>query len=74
MALMCDPEVLLLDEPAPALDVTVQAQVLQLLRTLRERTGVASIFVTRDFDPFCADGGVYVWSGFSVLLRLLDDA
>ena len=48
MALMCDPEVLLLDEPTTALDVTVQAQVLQLLRTLRERTGVASIFVTHD--------------------------
>ncbi len=48
MALMCDPEVLLLDEPTTALDVTVQAQVLELLRTLRERTGVASVFVTHD--------------------------
>jgi oligopeptide/dipeptide ABC transporter ATP-binding protein len=48
MALMCDPEVLLLDEPTTALDVTVQAQVLELLRTVRERTGVASVFVTHD--------------------------
>jgi oligopeptide/dipeptide ABC transporter ATP-binding protein len=48
MALMCDPEILLLDEPTTALDVTVQAQVLELLRTLRERTGVASLFVTHD--------------------------
>jgi len=48
MALMCDPEILLLDEPTSALDVTVQAQVLELLRTVRERTGVASLFVTHD--------------------------
>jgi oligopeptide/dipeptide ABC transporter ATP-binding protein len=48
MALMCDPEILLLDEPTTALDVTVQAQVLQLLRELRGRTGVASLFVTHD--------------------------
>jgi oligopeptide/dipeptide ABC transporter ATP-binding protein len=48
MALMCDPEILLLDEPTTALDVTVQAQVLELLRALRERTGVASVFVTHD--------------------------
>jgi oligopeptide/dipeptide ABC transporter ATP-binding protein len=48
MALMCDPDVLLLDEPTTALDVTVQAQVLELLRAVRERSGVASLFVTHD--------------------------
>jgi oligopeptide/dipeptide ABC transporter ATP-binding protein len=48
MALMCDPEILLLDEPTTALDVTVQAQVLELLCAVRERTGVASLFVTHD--------------------------
>jgi len=48
MALMCDPEILLLDEPTTALDVTVQAQVLELLRAVRGRTGVASLFVTHD--------------------------
>ena len=48
MALMCDPEILLLDEPTTALDVTVQAQVLELLRAVRERTGVACLFVTHD--------------------------
>ncbi len=48
MALMCDPEILLLDEPTTALDVTVQAQVLELLRSVRARTGVASLFVTHD--------------------------
>jgi oligopeptide/dipeptide ABC transporter ATP-binding protein len=48
MALMCEPEILLLDEPTTALDVTVQAQVLELLRSVRARTGVASLFVTHD--------------------------
>ena len=48
MALMCDPEILLLDEPTTALDVTVQAQVLELLRAVRARTGVAMVFVTHD--------------------------
>ena len=47
-ALMCDPEILLLDEPTTALDVTVQAQVLELLRVVRERTAVATLFVTHD--------------------------
>jgi oligopeptide/dipeptide ABC transporter ATP-binding protein len=54
MALMCEPEVLLLDEPTTALDVTVQAQVLTLLRELRARTGVAMIFVTHDLGVLAA--------------------
>jgi oligopeptide/dipeptide ABC transporter ATP-binding protein len=54
MALMCDPEILLLDEPTTALDVTVQAQVLELLRALRERTGVAMLFVTHDLGALAS--------------------
>jgi len=54
MALMCEPEVLLLDEPTTALDVTVQAQVLSVLRELRVRTGVAMIFVTHDLGVLAA--------------------
>ncbi|MBS0387591.1 MAG: ABC transporter ATP-binding protein [Proteobacteria bacterium] len=54
MALMCEPEILLLDEPTTALDVTVQAQVLQLLRDLRERSGVASLFVTHDLGALAS--------------------
>ena len=57
MALMCDPEILLLDEPTTALDVTVQAQVLELLRALRERTGVATIFVTHDLGALASMAG-----------------
>jgi oligopeptide transport system ATP-binding protein len=48
MALICQPEVLIADEPTTALDVTVQAQVLALLREVRERFGTAIILVTHD--------------------------
>lgn len=48
MALACDPDVLIADEPTTALDVTVQAQVLELLRELQQRTGMAMIFVTHN--------------------------
>ena len=49
MALMCEPEILLLDEPTTALDVTIQAQVLEVLSAVRARTGVATLFVSHDF-------------------------
>ncbi len=48
MALACDPDVLIADEPTTALDVTVQAQVLELLKELQQRTGMAMIFVTHN--------------------------
>jgi oligopeptide/dipeptide ABC transporter ATP-binding protein len=48
LALAGEPDVLLLDEPTTALDVTVQAQLLALLRELRARTGIAMVFVTHD--------------------------
>jgi ABC-type dipeptide/oligopeptide/nickel transport system ATPase component len=48
MALLCEPAVLLADEPTTALDVTVQAQVLALLAELTERLGTAIVFVTHD--------------------------
>jgi peptide/nickel transport system ATP-binding protein len=48
MALACEPRVLLADEPTTALDVTVQAEVLDLLDDLVDRTGVALVFVTHD--------------------------
>ncbi|SJZ54583.1 peptide/nickel transport system ATP-binding protein [Enhydrobacter aerosaccus] len=48
MALACDPKVLIADEPTTALDVTIQAQILDLLRDLRERTGTAIMLITHD--------------------------
>jgi oligopeptide/dipeptide ABC transporter ATP-binding protein len=48
MALACEPELLIADEPTTALDVTIQAQILDLMRNLREQTGTAVILITHD--------------------------
>jgi peptide/nickel transport system ATP-binding protein len=48
MALSCDPAVLIADEPTTALDVTIQAQILELLKELRARTSAGIILVTHD--------------------------
>ncbi len=48
MALACEPELLIADEPTTALDVTIQAQILDLMRNLREETGTAIILITHD--------------------------
>ena len=56
MALACNPELLLADEPTTALDVTIQAQVLDMMRTLRERLNTSVILITHDFGvvaDFC---------------------
>jgi peptide/nickel transport system ATP-binding protein len=49
MALMLEPEVLIADEPTTALDVTIQAQILELLRRLNAERGLATILITHDF-------------------------
>jgi peptide/nickel transport system ATP-binding protein len=48
MALSCDPKVLVADEPTTALDVTIQAQILDLMLELKEKTGAAIIMITHD--------------------------
>ena len=48
IALACDPQVLIADEPTTALDVTIQAQILELMKELRDKLGMAVIWITHD--------------------------
>lgn len=48
MALMCEPDILIADEPTTALDVTIQAQVLDLIRKLQKQKGMAMLLITHD--------------------------
>src|SRR5438046_609616 len=65
IALACEPELLLADEPTTALDVTVQAQILWLLRDLQRRLGLAVIFVTHDLGVAAeiADEAAVMYAG-----------
>ncbi len=49
MALACEPKLLVADEPTTALDVTIQAQILNLLRSLREKIGMSILLITHNF-------------------------
>jgi peptide/nickel transport system ATP-binding protein len=65
MALACGPRLLIADEPTTALDVTIQAQILDLMRVLREETGTAIILITHDLGVVAevADDVVVMYGG-----------
>ena len=65
MALACDPKVLIADEPTTALDVTIQAQILDLIRHLREELGMAIIWITHDLGVVAgiADRVIVMYGG-----------
>lgn len=48
IALACEPDILIADEPTTALDVTIQSQILELIKDIQEKTGISIIFITHD--------------------------
>jgi peptide/nickel transport system ATP-binding protein len=75
MAIACNPAVLIADEPTTALDVTVQAQVLALLKKLQAEAGMAMIFITHDLGVVAetADRVVVMYAGRKVEEASVDD-
>ncbi len=75
LALSCNPSVLIADEPTTALDVTIQAQILQRMRELRDETGAAIILVTHDLGVVAdiADRIAVMYSGRIVEEGTLDE-
>ena len=75
MAIACSPSVLIADEPTTALDVTVQAQVLALLKKLQADAGMAMVFITHDLGVVAetADRVVVMYAGRKVEEAAVDD-
>ncbi|HEB28762.1 MAG TPA: ABC transporter ATP-binding protein [Porticoccus sp.] len=65
MALACEPEILIADEPTTALDVTIQAQILELMKQLQRETGMAILFITHDLGVIAelCDDVVVMYAG-----------
>ena len=68
MALSCNPPLLIADEPTTALDVTIQAQIVDLVKRLRDRLGMSLIWITHDLGVVAglADRVMVMYAGFVV--------
>ena len=68
MALVCKPSVLIADEPTTALDVTIQAQIIELVKDLRDKLGRAMIWITHDLGLIAglADRMLVMYSGYII--------
>jgi peptide/nickel transport system ATP-binding protein len=75
MALLCEPRLLIADEPTTAVDVTVQAQILHLMRELQRKTGAALLFITHDMGVIAemCDAVVVMYAGRVVERRPVVD-
>jgi oligopeptide/dipeptide ABC transporter ATP-binding protein len=75
MAMACEPSVLIADEPTTALDVTIQAQVLDLMRDLKDQTGTAIVLITHDLGVVAdmADDMIVMYGGQVVESGSADD-
>ena len=68
ISMSCDPRILIADEPTTALDVTIQAQILELMRNLRDRTGASIVLITHDMGVVAemADRVIVMYCGRKV--------
>ena len=68
MALACNPKLLIADEPTTALDVTIQAQIIELVKSFRQRIGMAIIWITHDLSVIAelADRVLVMYAGYIV--------
>ncbi|MBE0695630.1 MAG: ABC transporter ATP-binding protein, partial [Anaerolineaceae bacterium] len=75
MALACSPQILIADEPTTALDVTIQAQIVELVKTLRETLGMAIIWITHDLGVIAglAHRVMVMYAGYIVERAMVDD-
>jgi len=75
MALACNPALLIADEPTTALDVTIQAQIVDLIRRLQSNLGMALIWITHDLGVVAglAERVVVMYAGFFVEIALVDE-
>lgn len=75
IALACDPEILICDEPTTALDVTIQAKILELIKAIQEKLGISVIYITHDLGVVAkvADYVAVMYAGKIVEKGLIDE-